>query len=99
MEMTNKQIIDMYQHSKHPGRQVKILAELNDCSEEEILEILGLKEIEKPTEITKEDPLESWLHKKMDETDKKIKELENLYKNYVAALSVLAEYNSTGGAK
>lgn len=98
MEMTDKQIIDMYKRSKHPDRQVKILAELNDCTQEEILEILGLKEDKKPTEITKEDPLELWLHNKIDETDKKIKELEDLYRNYVATLAVLAEYKTTGGA-
>lgn len=43
MEMTNEEIRKNYQEAKSKKTSIKILADLNDCSVEEIKEILGVK--------------------------------------------------------
>ena len=40
MEMTNSEIVTSYRQSKHKARQIGILAELNRCSNKQIIEIL-----------------------------------------------------------
>ena len=40
MEMTNGEIVSSYKQAKHKARQIGILAELNRCSNKQIIEIL-----------------------------------------------------------
>lgn len=40
MEMTNGEIVSSYKQAKHKAQQVGILAELNRCSNKQIIEIL-----------------------------------------------------------
>lgn len=56
MEMTESEIKASYSHAKHKNTQIKILADLNDCSVKDIKTILGIQE-EKPvkSEIEKID--------------------------------------------
>ena len=46
MQMTSKEIIRSYKNAKNPRTQIKILAELNCCSVEEIKAIVEPKEEE-----------------------------------------------------
>lgn len=41
MEMSNEEIIRRYKQAKHKPSQIQILAELNNCPKEQILEIIG----------------------------------------------------------
>lgn len=54
MEMTESEIKASYSHAKHKATQIKILADLNDCSVREIKEILGLQEVKKPKVVKEE---------------------------------------------
>ena len=40
MDMSNDEIVVRYRQAKHKGEQIKILADLNDCTIEEILRVL-----------------------------------------------------------
>ena len=41
MEMTEQEILKSYREAKKPEQQIKILAELNNCEDEDIIKIVG----------------------------------------------------------
>ncbi|MCR5755529.1 MAG: hypothetical protein K6G30_12060 [Acetatifactor sp.] len=101
MEMSHEEIKRDYITAKNPEKQIKILADLNACSVEEIKNILGIKPPLKrlQEELSGDVTMEIWLQKKMDEADQQIKAWEEKYKSYASALKVFAEYKERGNGQ
>lgn len=82
MQMTENEILRSYNQAKDKKEQVKILADLNCCSKEDIQKILHLdrKEGNKPNADKKT------LLDRLDELDAMIKPLEYEYERIVKKL-------------
>lgn len=94
MEMSHGEIQRNYEQAKDKKRQVKILADLNDCKEEQILEILDVKSGKKKEPVQKDDKSDTAvqaLYEVLDELETKIRNLEEKYKSVKMAIDVLAE--------
>lgn len=94
MEMTADEIKRNYRQAKDPEKQIGILADLNNCSVDEIKDILGInKPLKRLEEQQREkESIEVWLQTMMDEADRQIRAWEEKYKSYACALKVIAEY-------
>ncbi len=88
MEMSEWEIRRQYKYAKNRKRCVSILAELNDCSKDDIKVILGLdrNQVGKPAEDQKfnlsDNEIKS-LYNRLDELNAEIKPLEDEYKRTV----------------
>ena len=88
MEMEVGEIRRQYKHAKDRKKCISILAELNDCSKDDIKMILGLdgNQVGKPAEDQKfnlsDNEIKS-LYNRLDELDAEIKPLEDEYKRTV----------------
>lgn len=47
MQMTESEIVRSYKEAAEPARQIRILAQLNCCSQDDIARIVGLQEVPK----------------------------------------------------
>lgn len=108
MEMTREEILRNFKESKNKYKQIGILASLNACSKEEIMDIIvqqvPLTASEAPQECAEHSKTEQnsmsvtdWLCAKIDEVDGQIKTLEERYRKYTVALEVAGEYEKAGG--
>lgn len=93
MEMTVDEIKRSYDQAKHKDRQISILAELNDCSREEIEKVVCVENkrrtpAEKPKELCLSEIIEK-LYADLEEIDGQIKILEEAYKQITVAIKVL----------
>ena len=109
MEMSVGEIKRSYDQAKNKERQIGILAELNDCNRSEIEKIISAESrrnqceiaqavVEKPSE--KEMGLNdvmNTLFSRLDELEKKIKPLEEEYRNIKIAIDVIAKVRSVHG--
>ena len=109
MEMSVGEIKRSYDQAKNKRRQIDILAELNDCDRSEIEKIISVESrreqhekvkavVEKPSE--KEMGLNdvmNTLFSRLDELEKKIKPLEEEYRNIKIAIDVIAKVRSVHG--
>ena len=84
MEMTNDEIRRNYRAAKYPNRQITVLAELNNCSREDIERICGVDKKEKSVEVVLK-----ILYELLDDIEAQISPL----KEKVSALE--AEYKKT----
>lgn len=112
MQMTESEIVRSYKEAAEPARQVRILAQLNCCSPDDIARIVGLTEVpklrrgRKATKATaspkvkpysaKEEVLTE-LYRKLDMLDAEIKEMETRYKETTTAIKVLSEMEDANG--
>lgn len=88
MEMEIGEIRRQYKYAKDRKKCISILAELNDCSKDDIKEILGLdkihdRKIEEVHKITLNDAEIESLYDRLDELNAAIKPLEDEYKRTV----------------
>lgn len=91
--MTPGEIKRSYEQAANPKKQIKVLAELNDCTVGEIEKILGL-EVEEPI-VEKTEPTKSkvliMLENELEEVEKQITALEEKYRNIVTAMAVIGD--------
>lgn len=106
MEMTNDEIIRRYKEAKHKGRQIQILADLNVCPKDKILEIVGdditlkctttapaqPKELEKVKELNHLADFEEYVVNRMDEVEGQLKSLEKEYADLSVTLLMIGKY-------
>ncbi len=81
MEMTNDEIVMMYREAKNKKQQIRILAELNCCSKDEILRILkegNVKSTELPRQRAKKDEKESQMEIEAKQSEKKEEKKQHL---------------------
>lgn len=109
MEMSTEEIIRSCREAKNKYNQISILAELNSCTKDDIIDVLmlvqstGSEPMHKRTEPVKlarsKMSVTDWLCMKIDEVDGQIKALEEQYRKYTVALEVAGEYQnaSDGG--
>lgn len=91
MEMGIGEIRRQYKYAKDRKKCISILAELNCCSEDDIKTIIGLNEkqnlkIEKNKKIKLNSKEINSLYDRLDELNKKIKKLEDEYKQTMKKL-------------
>ena len=86
MQMTNSEIRRNYAEARNKSKQVGILADLNECSRDEIEEILG---IAKPVHTSDNVPILSVLFAQLDKVDEQIKALEEEYRRIKIAIDVV----------
>lgn len=96
MQMSVGEIQRSYNTAKNKKAQIGILAELNDCSVEEIEKIIGVESGRRkepaevpvvPTELTRGEIMDM-LFGRMDVLDKEIKRLEEEYRNLSITIEV-----------
>ena len=109
MEMSVGEIKRSYDQAKNKERQIGILAELNDCDRSEIEKIISvesMREQHEPVKSVVEKPSEkemglndvmNTLFSRLDELEKKIKPLEEEYRNIKIAIDVIAKVRSVHG--
>lgn len=109
MEMSVGEIKRSYDQAKNKRRQIDILAELNDCDRSEIEKIISVESrrekhdlVHTVTEKSSEnemclDDVINTLFARMDELEKKIKPLEEEYRNIKIAIDVIAKVRSVHG--
>ena len=109
MEMSVGEIKRSYDQAKNKRRQIDILAELNDCDRSEIEKIISVESMREQHETVKavvEKPSEkemglndviNTLFSRLDELEKKIKPLEEEYRNIKIAIDVIAKVRSVHG--
>ena len=109
MEMSVGEIKRSYDQAKNKRRQIDILAELNDCDRSEIEKIISAesrREQHEPVKAVVEKPSENemglndvmnTLFSRLDELEKKIKPLEEEYRNIKIAIDVIAKVRSVHG--
>ena len=109
MEMSVGEIKRSYDQAKNKRRQIDILAELNDCDRSEIEKIISVESMREQHEQVKavvEKPSEkemglndvmNTLFSRLDELEKKIKPLEEEYRNIKIAIDVIAKVRSVHG--
>lgn len=109
MEMSVGEIKRSYDQAKNKRRQIDILAELNDCDRSEIEKIISvesMREQHEPVKEVVEKPSEkemglndvmNTLFSRLDELEKKIKPLEEEYRNIKIAIDVIAKVRSVHG--
>ncbi|MDD6332325.1 MAG: hypothetical protein PUA59_07835 [Clostridium sp.] len=98
-----------YDQAKNKERQIGILAELNDCDRSEIEKIISvesMREQHEPVKAVVEKQSEkemglndvmNTLFSRLDELEKKIKPLEEEYRNIKIAIDVIAKVRSVHG--
>ena len=107
MQMTETEIVRSYKEAADPAGQIRILAQLNDCSPEKIAQIVGLSEVPKLKTGRKPKARSSVqsvsdqqssvqdvlenLYQRMDELEIEIREKEAKYKEIATAIKVLSE--------
>ncbi len=89
MQMTEEEIRKSYKQAKHPQRQIRILAELNDCTEEDIEAILNPEEARAKKKNADIKLMLEALCDEMDRVDKEIRRLELRYVNIKGAMDAL----------
>jgi hypothetical protein len=95
MEMSISEIKKSYSNAKNQKKQIRILADLNDCTADEIEAIVKSKEPSRMPDTPQKNDLEileRWIYKKMDILDKQIRQMEKEYSNYAAALKAISEF-------
>ena len=109
MEMSVGEIKRSYDQAKNKRRQIDILAELNDCDRYEIEKIISVESMRvqhEPVKVVVEKPSEkemglddvmNTLFSRLDELEKKIKPLEEEYRNIKIAIDVIAKVRSVHG--
>ena len=89
MQMTEEEIRRSYKQAKHPNQQIRILAELNDCSVDTIKAILNPEEAQAKKKKADVNLMIEALSEEMDRVDKEIKKLELRYVNIKGAIDAL----------
>lgn len=95
MQMTAGEIKRSYEEAKNKGRQVRILAELNNCSQDEIRTVLSGEDKRKQPAIKADqkamsiDDTVNILFARLDELEEQIKPLEEEYRNVKIAIDVI----------
>ena len=89
MQMTEEEIRRSYKQAKHPQSQIRILAELNDCSVDTIKAILNPEEAQAKKKKADVNLMIEALSEEMDRVDKEIKKLELRYVNIKGAIDAL----------
>ena len=109
MEMSVGEIKRSYDQAKNKKAQIGILADLNCCDRSEIEKIISvesMREQHEPVKAVVEKPSENemclddvinTLFARMDELEKKIKPLEEEYRNIKIAIDVMAKVRSVHG--
>ena len=109
MEMSVGEIKRSYDQAKNKRRQIDILADLNCCDRSEIEKIISvesMREQHEPVKAVVEKPSEkemciddvmNTLFSRLDELEKKIKTLEEEYRNIKIAIDVIAKVRSVHG--
>lgn len=113
MQMTETEIVRSYKESADPAGQIRILAQLNDCSPEEIAHIVGLPGVpklkagRKPKARSSAQPASDHqspvqavlknLYQQMDELEIEIRQKEAKYKEIATAIKVLSDMEGTDG--
>ena len=94
-DIDQNEVYQAYKNAKNKARQIDILAELNDCSVDDIVVILA-GQINRPSivEKPKQPDFMEILSRQLDELDKDIRGLEVKYKEVTTAMKVLAEIDS-----
>ena len=88
--MTAAEIKRSYEQAKNPEKQIRLLAELNDCSEDDIRELLEIKE--EPAEVEpKNSKIMDLLENELESVEKQIQILEERYRKILAAIDVIGE--------
>ncbi len=95
MQMSDEEIRRSYGSAKNKNKQIGILAELNNCSKNNIKRILGIDEaVEEVLETEPQEPTKSelltMLFTKLDALDNQIKTLEKEYKDVHTAIEVVS---------
>lgn len=103
MQMTAGEIKRSYEEAKNKGRQVRILAELNNCSQDEIHTILSGEDKRKQLAIKADqkamsiDDTVNILFARLDELEEQIKPLEEEYRNVKIAIDVIQKVRAKDG--
>ena len=96
MWMSKDEIKSMYKHAKNKKHQIEILAELNACSKQDIIDIIENRQKREMPDIIK------MLYETLDLTDAVIKELnghkklEQAYTNIVSIAESLSSLQKEG---
>lgn len=88
--MTAAEIKRSYEQAKKPEKQIRLLAELNDCSEDDIRELLEIRE-EPPAIEPKNSKIMDLLENELESVEKQIQVLEERYRKILAAIDVIGE--------
>lgn len=103
MQMTDGEIRRNYKEAKNKQRQIKILAELNGCSQDEIRKVLFPKEnnsstssVEVSEEVNSGDIM-NLLFARLDELEDQIKPLEEEYRRVKIAIDVIQKVRTEHG--
>ena len=94
MQMSVGEIKRSYDEARHKQRQIGILAELNNCSKDEIVKIINIENRrDAPAESVPEEPtlsqINDKLYARLDEIENSIKALEEEYRKVSVAIEVL----------
>ena len=89
MQMTVEEIRRSYRQAKYPKQQIHILADLNDCSVDEIEAILNPEEAQAKKKKADIKLMLEALCEEMDRVEAEIKRLELRYVNIKAAMDAL----------
>jgi DNA-binding transcriptional MerR regulator len=89
MQMTESEIKRRFREAKNPQAQIRILADLNDCSVDDIKAILNPEEAKARKRNADVELMIEALSEEMDRVDKEIRRLELRYKNIKGAIDAL----------
>ncbi len=101
MQMSVEEIKRNYDQAKNKKQQIRILADLNCCSREEIEKVLEVesnrKAIEPPKEYSLSEAMDV-LFARLDELEGQIKSLETEYQKITVAIEILGNMKKVGAA-
>ena len=100
MQMTVGEIKRSYDHAKDKNRQVRILADLNCCTEDQILTILDVetnRNREPEQKSSGADVAVQVLYGILDELESEIRNLEEEYRSVKTAIDVLMNRKENHG--
>lgn len=98
MQMSIREIKRSYDEAKHKQRQIGILAELNNCTKEDIIKIINIENksnntVPESVKVVSEEltlsQINNMLYARLDEIEGDIKKLEEKYRKIFIAVEVL----------
>ncbi len=98
MQMSVGEIKRSYDEAKHKQRQIGILAELNNCTKEDIIKIINIENksnntVPESVKVVSEEltlsQINNMLYARLDEIEGDIKKLEEEYRKIFIAVEVL----------
>lgn len=97
MQMSNEEIMKNYRQAKNPKQQIRILADLNCCSVEEINAIVNPTECSiSPNRLPDVKLMIQAFYEEMERVDKEIKLLESRYTNIKGVIDALGKMIEDG---